>query len=169
MRCVKRRLSDIVFHTMLNDAARTIQPARTTTRTGPGGQRGNGATGQRGNGATRQRGNGATGMTPARPAHSPTPTLRTSHFPDPPPLILEPTAGCFLTQRGARSGCETDAMSTARTSRFQCCVCGDPATLDATDYVELAIQAPESQTPQWLGAHRACLNQVFEIEVMVGD
>jgi transposase len=37
MRCVKRRLSDIVFQTMLNDAVRTTE----TTRTGPGGQRGN--------------------------------------------------------------------------------------------------------------------------------
>src|SRR3954466_2720225 len=38
MRCVKRRLSDIVFQTLLNDAVRTNQA---TTRTGPGGQRGN--------------------------------------------------------------------------------------------------------------------------------
>ena len=38
MRCVKRRLSDIVFQTMLNDAVRTTGA---TTRTGPGGQRGN--------------------------------------------------------------------------------------------------------------------------------
>jgi transposase len=38
MRCVKRRLSDIVFQTMLNDAVRTHQAA---TGTGPGGQRGN--------------------------------------------------------------------------------------------------------------------------------
>ncbi|MBD3948171.1 IS110 family RNA-guided transposase [Nocardioides ganghwensis] len=37
MRCVKRRLSDIVFQTMLNDAVRTTG---TTARTGPGGQRG---------------------------------------------------------------------------------------------------------------------------------
>jgi transposase len=37
MRCVKRRLSDIVFQTMLNDAVRTTG----ATRTGPGGQRGN--------------------------------------------------------------------------------------------------------------------------------
>lgn len=35
MRCVKRRLSDIVFQTMLNDAV-AVRP-----RTGPGGQRGN--------------------------------------------------------------------------------------------------------------------------------
>ena len=38
MRCVKRRLSDIVFQAMLNDAVRTTEA---TTRTGPGGQRGN--------------------------------------------------------------------------------------------------------------------------------
>jgi len=38
MRCVKRRLSDIGFQTMLNDAVRTTEA---TTRTGPGGQRGN--------------------------------------------------------------------------------------------------------------------------------
>jgi hypothetical protein len=31
----------------------------------------------------------ATTLTPARPTHSPTPTLRTSHFPDPPPASLE--------------------------------------------------------------------------------
>ena len=37
MRCVKRRLSDIVFQTMLNDGVRTTG---TSTRTGPGGQRG---------------------------------------------------------------------------------------------------------------------------------
>ena len=35
-------------------------------------------------------GNGATTLTPARPAHNPTPTLRTSHFPDPPPPSLSP-------------------------------------------------------------------------------
>ena len=34
-------------------------------------------------------GNGATTLTPARPAHIPTPALRTSHFPDPPPPSLE--------------------------------------------------------------------------------
>jgi transposase len=46
MRCVKRRLSDIVFQTMLNDAVRATA---TTSGTGPGGQRGHdsdsGATG----------------------------------------------------------------------------------------------------------------------------
>ena len=38
MRCVKRRLSDIVFQAMLNDAVRTTEAPK---RTGPGGQRGN--------------------------------------------------------------------------------------------------------------------------------
>jgi transposase len=38
MRCVKRRLSDIVFQTMLNDAVRATAPA---SGTGPGGHRGN--------------------------------------------------------------------------------------------------------------------------------
>ena len=49
-------------------------------------------------------GNGATTLTPARPAHNPTPALRTSHFPDPPPPSLNPTPGCVLTQKGAMSG-----------------------------------------------------------------
>lgn len=41
MRCVKRRLSDIVYQTMLNDAVRTTKaPTSTRTRTGPGGQQG---------------------------------------------------------------------------------------------------------------------------------
>ncbi|UFN45216.1 IS110 family RNA-guided transposase [Nocardioides okcheonensis] len=41
MRCVKRRLSDIVFQTMLNDAVRaTGATTNRGTRTGPGGQRG---------------------------------------------------------------------------------------------------------------------------------
>lgn len=37
LRCVKRRLSDIVYRTMLNDAVRATA---TTSRTGPGGHRG---------------------------------------------------------------------------------------------------------------------------------
>ena len=67
MRCVKRRLSDIVFQTMLNDAVRTTQRRRGRARED----------------------NGETTLTPARPAHIPTPTLRTSHFPDPPDNTLE--------------------------------------------------------------------------------
>ncbi len=38
MRCVKRRLSDIVFQQMLNDA---MQHSANTLGTGPGGHRGN--------------------------------------------------------------------------------------------------------------------------------
>ena len=57
MRSLKRRLSDIVYRTMLRDAI---------------------AQGQA------REGNGATTLTPARPAQHPTPALRTSHNPDPP-------------------------------------------------------------------------------------
>lgn len=49
MRALKRRLSNIVYKTMLDD---TITHAAAGSRTGPGGQR-------------------ATTLTPARPAHSP--------------------------------------------------------------------------------------------------
>ena len=61
MRCVKRRLSDIVYQQMLNDAVHDSDD-----EDGPG------------------RATGTTTLTPARPAHIPTPALRTSHFPDPP-------------------------------------------------------------------------------------
>ena len=63
MRCVKRRLSDIVYQQMLNDAMHADQ------------------------GRARE-GNRETTLTPARPTHIPTPALRTSHFPDPPPTSL---------------------------------------------------------------------------------
>ena len=74
---VKRRLSDIVYQQMRHDARRTRGRAR--------------------------EGNGETTLTPARPAHIPTPALRTSHFPDPPPPSLNPfpprldTEGSHLT------------------------------------------------------------------------
>ena len=58
MRCLKRRLSDVVYRTMLGDLA-ADQERRA------------------------REGTGATTLTPARPAHNPTPALRTSHFPDP--------------------------------------------------------------------------------------
>ena len=81
MRCVKRRLSDIVFQTMLNDAVRTQRRRRGRARED----------------------NGETTLTPARPAHIPTPALRTSHFPDPPDNTLEldsllrlDTEGCLI-------------------------------------------------------------------------
>src|SRR4029079_13455136 len=60
MRALKRRLSDIVYRHLVDDAV-------AHTRMSPGGQRGN----------------GATALTPARPAHIPTPALRISHFPHP--------------------------------------------------------------------------------------
>ncbi len=42
MRCLKRRLSDIVYRTLLDDALNDIGPANGTAQvTGPGGQRGN--------------------------------------------------------------------------------------------------------------------------------
>ena len=51
--------------------------------------------------------------------------------------------------------------------RYPCAVCGDPWTLEAADYVELTVHAPDDGT-QWLGAHATCLNNVFEIKVEVG-
>jgi transposase len=61
MRALKRRLSDVVFRQMMADAR--------AERTGPGGHWGG-------------------LLTPARPTQTPTPALRTSHFPDPPPATL---------------------------------------------------------------------------------
>jgi hypothetical protein len=78
MRCLKRRLSDLVYKTMLDDLV-------TSARTGPGGH-------------------GETSLIPARPFRIPTPALWTSHFPDPPTASLEPAASRVLTQNGARSG-----------------------------------------------------------------
>jgi transposase len=57
MRCLKRRLSDLVFRTMLDDVAARGVSEKVTARVGTG----------------------ATTLTPARPAHSPEPTLRKSH------------------------------------------------------------------------------------------
>lgn len=53
------------------------------------------------------------------------------------------------------------------TQRFPCAVCGDPWTLDAPDYVELMVSAPDGSR-QWLGAHVGCLNRYFEIKVEFG-
>jgi transposase len=72
MRCLKRRLSDIVYRTMLNDLV-------ANKATGPGGHRG----------ASRQ--SSAAGL-------HPTPTLRTSHFPDPPRTSLRPHAAPLDTE-----------------------------------------------------------------------
>jgi transposase len=82
MRVLKRRLSDIVYKTMLDDlvASRATGPEDT----------------------------GETSLTPARPAHIPTPALRTSHFPDPSPLSLKPgsarpvdTEGSHMRERSS--------------------------------------------------------------------
>ena len=63
MRALKRRLSNIVYRTMLDDAiTATVTTARGRAREGKR----------------------DTTLTPARPAHIPMPALRTSHFPDPP-------------------------------------------------------------------------------------
>jgi transposase len=43
MRCLKRRLSDIVYRTMLDDSINAIAGSRNGPGTGPGGQRGNGS------------------------------------------------------------------------------------------------------------------------------
>jgi transposase len=66
MRCLKRRLSDVVYKTMRHDADRLAA--------GPGTH------------------SGAL-LTPARSTQTPTSTLRRSHFPDPPyPTLPRPTA-----------------------------------------------------------------------------
>jgi transposase len=83
MRALKRRLSNIVYKTMLGDAIHRAVTA-------PGRAR---------------EGKRDTTLTPARPAHIPAPALRTSHFPDPPGDSLEPhslllldTEGCLLVR-----------------------------------------------------------------------
>ena len=80
MRALKRRLSNIVYRTMLDDAIAQPRPARGRAREG----------------------NGATTLTPARPAHIPTPALRTSHFPDPPRPSLEPHSRLLLDTEGSQ-------------------------------------------------------------------
>jgi transposase len=81
LRCVKRRLSDIVYRTKLGDTSDRQRRAREDT--------------------------GVRHFNPARPAPNPTPALRISHFPDPPPPILElrsppllDTEGCQIRTRG---------------------------------------------------------------------
>lgn len=76
MRCLKRRLSDIVYRTMLDDVV-------TTSGTGRGDT-------------------GARHSYPARPAHSPTPTLRISHFPDPTPTTMKPPSRPLLDTEGCQ-------------------------------------------------------------------
>src|SRR5512133_1483647 len=68
MRALKRRLSDVVYHQLVADQKRQRQQepaaARQDTR--------------------------AFLRDPARPARTPTPALRTSHFPGPPTVTLRP-------------------------------------------------------------------------------
>jgi hypothetical protein len=85
MRCLKRRLSDIVYRHMVDDAVRAM--------TGPGGHR-------------------ERLQSPARPARIPTPALRTSHFPDPPPPSLRPRSQPRLDTEGSH-----ERTSAARGSR----------------------------------------------------
>ena len=80
MRALKRRLSE---HRLPHHARRRDRPRRRPAR-----------------GRARE-GNGATTLTPARPAHIPTPALRTSHFPDPPPPSLEPHSRLLLDTEGS--------------------------------------------------------------------
>jgi hypothetical protein len=77
MRCLKRRVSDIVYRTKLNDAMRAV--------TGPGGHRG-------------------TSTKSSVAGSIPTPALRTSHFPDRHDRAYDRPPSRVLTQRGARSG-----------------------------------------------------------------
>ena len=76
MRCLKRRLSDAVYRIMVDDLASARR------------------------GRIRE-GNQATTLTPARPAHSPTPALRISHFPDPSNTSLEPHSRLRLDTEGS--------------------------------------------------------------------
>lgn len=50
-----------------------------------------------------------------------------------------------------------------------CCVCGDPWTLESTDYVTVVLQEPDDGMTQYLGAHTGCLRRAFTIQVEVGD
>ena len=75
MRCLKPRLSYLVYRTMLGDytASKVTSPE----------------------------GNGATTLTPTRPAHNPTPALRTSHFRTRQHQAYDHPAPGLLTQKGA--------------------------------------------------------------------
>jgi ribosomal protein S4 len=64
MRSLERRLSNIVYARMFADQNRREITHQMVEATGA------------------REGPGATTLTPARPAHNPTPALRTSHFPD---------------------------------------------------------------------------------------
>ncbi len=79
MRCLKRRLSDTVYRTMLADLA----PHQTADQvTGPGGQR-------------------ATTLTPARPAHNPNTGTSDKPLQDPPTTSLNPPSHRCLDTEGS--------------------------------------------------------------------
>jgi hypothetical protein len=62
-----------------------------------------------------------------------------------------------------------DRMSERGDSAYPCCVCGDPWTLEAADYVTLVVTARDAGT-QSLGAHANCLNRFFVHRVEIaGD
>lgn len=60
-------------------------------------------------------------------------------------------------------------MSVINTLRMPCCVCNDPATLKATDYVTVILCEPNDGMAQYLGAHAGCLRRVFTGDVYVCD
>ena len=94
MRALKRRLSNIVYKTMLDD---TIAHAAAGSRTGPGGQRGNGSD------------SSAAGS-------QPTPTLRTQATSRTPQNSAQDTApGSHVTPRGAMSGRTSVGLQTDAT------------------------------------------------------
>jgi transposase len=76
MRALKRRLSDVIYRQLVADALRPL--------------------------ATGPRGHPGRHFNPARPTHTPTSTLRISHFPDPPPATLEPTSPPCLDTEGCQ-------------------------------------------------------------------
>ena len=92
MRCLKRRLSDAVYRVMVDDLANDDED-------------GSGR-------ATRQR-----LCTPARPAHSPMPALRKSHFPDPSPTSLEPHSRPRLDTEGSHDRSARGSFRVTRVRR----------------------------------------------------
>jgi len=83
-----------------------------------------------------------------------------------------------LWRAGAVPGARSRGRATSNTVhvvaavgevRMPCCVCGDPWTLESTDYVTVQLHEPAGGTTQHLGAHAACLRRVFTLHVEVGD
>jgi hypothetical protein len=62
------------------------------------------------------------------------------------------------------------SMSQPGDTRYPCAVCGDPWTMDAPDYVELVVRAPNTDAVQWLGAHASCLNKFLQhVKIEIAD